>query len=27
VVLIRDGRVVDQATPAPGPQSLLGRDR
>jgi putative ABC transport system ATP-binding protein len=27
VVLIRDGRVVDQATPAPGPQSLLRRDR
>jgi putative ABC transport system ATP-binding protein len=27
VVLIRDGRVVDQATPAPGPESLLGRDR
>ena len=27
VVLIRDGRVVDQATPAPGPESLPGRDR
>ena len=27
VVLIRDGRVVDQATPAPGPQPLLGQDR
>jgi putative ABC transport system ATP-binding protein len=27
VVHIRDGRVVGQATPAPGPQSLLGRDR
>jgi putative ABC transport system ATP-binding protein len=27
VVLIRDGRVVDQAMPAAGPQSLPGRDR
>jgi putative ABC transport system ATP-binding protein len=27
VVLIRDGRVVDQATPAPGPEPLPGRDR
>jgi putative ABC transport system ATP-binding protein len=27
VVHIRDGRVVDQAVPAPGPESLLGRDR
>jgi len=27
VVLIRDGRVVDQAAPAPGPGSLPGRDR
>jgi putative ABC transport system ATP-binding protein len=27
VVLIRDGRVVNQATPAPGPESLPGRDR
>jgi putative ABC transport system ATP-binding protein len=27
VVLIRDGRVVDQATPADGPEPLLGRDR
>jgi putative ABC transport system ATP-binding protein len=27
VVLIRDGRVVDQATPAEGPEPLLGRDR
>jgi putative ABC transport system ATP-binding protein len=23
VVFIRDGRVVDQTTPAPGPESLL----
>jgi putative ABC transport system ATP-binding protein len=27
VVLIKDGRVVDQAMPAVGPQSLPGRDR
>jgi putative ABC transport system ATP-binding protein len=27
VVHIRDGRIVDQAAPSPGPQSLLGRDR
>jgi putative ABC transport system ATP-binding protein len=27
VVFIRDGRVVDQSVPAPGPESLLGRDR
>ncbi len=27
VVSIRDGRVAGQAVPAPGPQSLLGRDR
>jgi putative ABC transport system ATP-binding protein len=27
VVFIRDGRIVDQATPAPGPESLLGQDR
>jgi putative ABC transport system ATP-binding protein len=27
VVLIRDGRVVDQARPASGPESPLGRDR
>jgi len=27
VVHIRDGRIVDQAVPAPGPESLLGRDR
>jgi putative ABC transport system ATP-binding protein len=27
VVFIRDGRLVDQATPVPGPQSLLGPDR
>jgi putative ABC transport system ATP-binding protein len=27
VVLIRDGRVVDRATPAEGPEPLLGRDR
>ena len=27
VVHIRDGRIVDQTVPAPGPESLLGRDR
>ena len=27
VVLIRDGRVVDQRVPAPGPETLLGQDR
>jgi putative ABC transport system ATP-binding protein len=27
VVFIRDGRVVDQTAPAPGPESLLGQDR
>ncbi len=27
VVFIRDGRVVDQTVPAPGPESLLGQDR
>jgi putative ABC transport system ATP-binding protein len=27
VVLIRDGGIADQAVPAPGPDSLLGRDR
>jgi putative ABC transport system ATP-binding protein len=27
VVFIRDGRIVDQTTPAPGPESLLGQDR
>ena len=27
VVLIRDGRVVDQTVPAPGPETLLGQDR
>src|ERR1700736_2436685 len=27
VVLIRDGSIADQAVPAPGPDSLLGRDR
>ena len=27
VVYIRDGRIVDQAVPAPGPDSLLGQDR
>jgi putative ABC transport system ATP-binding protein len=27
VVFIRDGRIVDQTMPAPGPESLLGRDR
>jgi putative ABC transport system ATP-binding protein len=26
VVFIRDGRIIDQATPAPGPESLLGPD-
>ena len=27
VVSIRDGRIAGQTVPAPGPQSLLGRDR
>jgi putative ABC transport system ATP-binding protein len=27
VVFIRDGRIIDQATPAPGPESLLRPDR
>ena len=27
VVLIRDGSIADQGLPAPGPDSLLGRDR
>ena len=27
VVFIRDGRVVDQTVPAPGPEPLLGQDR
>jgi putative ABC transport system ATP-binding protein len=27
VVFIRDGSVVDQTVPAPGPESLLGQDR
>ena len=27
VVSIRDGRIVGQTAPAPGPESLLGRDR
>jgi putative ABC transport system ATP-binding protein len=27
VVFIRDGRVVDQTAPAPGPESLLAQDR
>jgi putative ABC transport system ATP-binding protein len=27
VVFIRDGRIVDQTVPAPGPESLLGQDR
>jgi len=27
VVFIRDGCIVDQTTPAPGPESLLGQDR
>ena len=27
VVFIRDGSIVDQTAPAPGPESLLGQDR
>ncbi len=27
VVSVRDGRIVGQTVPAPGPESLLGRDR
>ncbi len=27
VVLIRDGRIVEQRVPAPGPEPLLGQDR
>ena len=27
VVFLRDGRLVDQAVSAPGPDSLLGQDR
>jgi ABC-type lipoprotein export system ATPase subunit len=27
VMFIRDGRIVDQTVPAPGPDSLLGQDR
>ena len=27
VVFIRDGRIVDQTMPAPGPESLLGQER
>ena len=27
VVSIRDGRIISQTVPAPGPESLLGRDR
>ena len=27
VVFIRDGRIVDQTVPIPGPESLLGQDR
>ena len=27
VVLIRDGRIVNQRVPAPAPESLLGQDR
>jgi putative ABC transport system ATP-binding protein len=27
VVFIRDGSIIDQTTPAPGPESLLGQDR
>ena len=27
VMFIRDGRIVDQTVPAPGPESLLGQDR
>jgi hypothetical protein len=26
-VFIRNGRIVDQTAPAPGPESLLGQDR
>jgi putative ABC transport system ATP-binding protein len=27
VLFIRDGRIIDQTTPQPGPESLLGQDR
>jgi putative ABC transport system ATP-binding protein len=27
VEFLRDGRIAGQAVPAPGPDSLLGRDR
>ena len=27
VAFIRDGRIIDQTVPAPGPESLLGQDR
>jgi putative ABC transport system ATP-binding protein len=27
VVFIRDGSLIDQAAPAPGPEPLLGQDR
>jgi putative ABC transport system ATP-binding protein len=27
VVFIRDGRIVEQPVPAPGPESLLEQDR
>jgi putative ABC transport system ATP-binding protein len=27
VVFIRDGRIIDQTMPAPGPESLLGQER
>ena len=27
VVSVRDGRIISQTVPAPGPESLLGRDR
>ena len=27
VVFLRDGRIVDQTVPAPGPESLLRQDR
>jgi putative ABC transport system ATP-binding protein len=27
VVFIRDGRIIDQTAPLPGPESLLGQDR
>ena len=27
MMLVRDGRVVDQTVPAPGPETLLGQHR